>query len=96
MSGANMVALYESGEELEELFSPGFMERYTNFKTFEEFRFSGAVFVDWSAGFIVGPREAFNCCVRGKTTFQSWEEMYQAARAFQNARCQNRALPEPG
>jgi hypothetical protein len=74
-----LVAINESREELEKLFNDEFMGRNTNFSSFEEFRFSGAVFVNWDADFIVAPREAFDRCVRGKTRFKSWEEMYKAA-----------------
>lgn len=74
-----MVALYESREELEVLFNDDFMKKYTKFGTFEEFTFSGAVFVNWRADFIVEDRKAFDCCVKGKTIFQTWEEMYAKA-----------------
>ncbi|MDF2656711.1 MAG: hypothetical protein K0R19_3185 [Bacillota bacterium] len=74
-----MLAIYESNEELEALFHDGFMKKYTNYESFEEFRFAGAVFVNWSADFIVGDRMAFDCCVKGKTAFESWDEMYQTA-----------------
>lgn len=76
---SRMVALYESAEELEALFNSSFMKKYTNYQTFEEFRFAGAVFVNWSADFVVGDRMAFDCCVKGKTQFHSWEHMYQTA-----------------
>lgn len=76
---SRMVAIYESKEELEALFNESFMKKYTNYQTFEEFRFAGAVFINWSADFVVGDRMAFDCCVKGKTTFNSWEHMYQTA-----------------
>ncbi len=74
-----MVALYETREELQELFNDEFMREYTNFSTFEEFTFSGAVFVNWKADFIVEDRKAFDCCVKGKTSFHTWNEMYEKA-----------------
>lgn len=76
---SRMVALYESKEELEALFNDDFMRKYTNYESFEEFRFAGAVFINWNADFIVGDRMAFDCCVKGKTVFGSWESMYQTA-----------------
>lgn len=76
---SRMVALYESKEELEEMFNDRFMQKYTNYETFEEFRFAGAVFINWSADFVVGDRMAFDCCVKGKTKFNNWEHMYQTA-----------------
>ena len=74
-----MIAIYESKEELKNLFHSGFIQEYTNFRTFEEFMFSGAVFVNWNADFIVGDRMAFDACVKGKTRFETWEEMYREA-----------------
>jgi len=74
-----MVALYESREELQSLFNDKFMRTYTRFETFEEFTFSGAVFVNWKADFIVEDRKAFDCCAKGKTSFQTWDEMYTKA-----------------
>ncbi len=76
---SRMVALYESDEELDCLFNQQFMQRYTNYNSFEEFRFAGAVFINWSADFVVGDRMAFDSCVKGKTKFSNWEQMYQAA-----------------
>ena len=76
---SRMVALYESNEELEEMFNDRFMKKYTNYNSFEEFRFAGAVFINWSSDFIVGDRMAFDSCVKGKTKFNSWEHMYQTA-----------------
>ncbi len=35
---SRMVALYESNEELEEMFNDRFMKKYTNYNSFEEFR----------------------------------------------------------
>ena len=80
-TGSRMVALYETRAELEALFNPEFMQRYTRFETFEEFTFSGAVFVRWSSDFIVEDRKAFDCCVKGKTQFDTWQEMYDRAYA---------------
>ncbi len=79
---SRMVALYETREELEKLFSERFMLEFTSFANFEEFTFSGAVFVNWQAGFIVGDRTAFDCCVQGKTCFKTWDEMYRKAVEF--------------
>ena len=82
---SRMVALYESRQELGELFSDRFMRAYTSFASFEEFTFSCAVFVNWQADFIVGDRTAFDCCVQGKTSFKTWDEMYRKAIEFGKA-----------
>lgn len=79
---SRMVALYETREELAELFSDRFMRKYTSFKDFEEFTFSCAVFVNWRADFVVGDRTAFDNCVQGKTIFTTWAEMYNKAIEF--------------
>lgn len=76
---SRMVAIYEGREELQDLFNDCFMQKYTNYQNFEEFQFAGAVFINWSADFVVGDRTAFDCCVKGKTVFGSWEHMYQTA-----------------
>lgn len=81
---SKLVAIYESRDELEDLFNEQFMKTYTNFAAFEEFRFSGAVFVDWNADFIVAPRAALDCCVRGKTQFETWAEMYNTAKSLKD------------
>lgn len=75
-----MVAIYETRDELEALFNEDFMRQNTNLASFEEFRFSSAVFVNWNAKFIVTSREALDCCVKGKTRFNTWEAFYQAAQ----------------
>ncbi|MGF6375907.1 hypothetical protein M2140_000977 [Clostridiales Family XIII bacterium PM5-7] len=87
-----MVALYESREELEQLFHDDFMQKYTTFQTFEEFTFSGAVFVKWNADFIVEDRQAFDCCVKGKTRFNTWQEMYDKAYEEKEATKDERAI----
>lgn len=76
---SRMVALYETKEELANLFNSRFMQKYTNYTDFDEFRFAGAVFINWSSDFVVGDRTAFDCCVKGKTIFATWEQMYQKA-----------------
>ncbi len=81
-AASRMVALYETRQELEELFSERFMREFTSFANFEEFTFSCAVFVNWQADFIVGDRTAFDCCVQGKTRFTTWDEMYRKATEF--------------
>ncbi len=74
-----MVAIYESKEELQALFTNAFMKKYTHYNSFEEYTYSTAVFINWSADFVVGDRFAFDSSVQGKTQFKTWDEMYQRA-----------------
>ena len=74
-----MVALYEDSSELESMFNDDFMHKYTNFKSFEEYKFSTAVFINWNTDFVVGDRNAFDSSVQGKTVFSTWNEMYERA-----------------
>lgn len=76
-----MIALYETHEELNRLFNDPFMRKYTNFASFDEYKFSTAVFINWNTDFVVGDRNAFDSSVQGKTTFSTWNEMYEKARA---------------
>lgn len=74
-----MVALYEDHDELERMFNDEFMQKYTNYKSFEEYKFSTAVFINWQSDFVVGDRTAFDNSVKGKTIFSTWNEMYEKA-----------------
>lgn len=80
----SLVRIAETKEELFELFSDEFMKKYTNLDSFEAFTFSSAVFIQWQAEDIIGTREAFDCCVKGKTQFNTWEEMYRTAVHFKS------------
>lgn len=56
-----------------------FMAAHTRFPTFEGFRYSSAVFVNWSADELVYNEEVLNNFVRESTQFGSWDEMVQTA-----------------
>lgn len=77
------VVIEETKEQLQKLFNEAFMQKYTNFNNFEEFAFSGAVFVNWNAVPVIGTRAAFDHCVIGTSQFNSWEEMYRKALSEQ-------------
>jgi hypothetical protein len=76
----SFLVLQESLEELYELFDEHFMKEFTNFNNFEEFTFSGAVFVNWQTPEIMSARKNFDYCVIGKTKFDTWNEMYLKAK----------------
>ena len=69
----------ELKELLERIFSDGFMQNHTRFQTFEAFRYSSAVFVNWEGEQLIYPRVAFDNFVKESTNFDSWEEMVRAA-----------------
>lgn len=60
---------------LAEIFTDEFMQAKTNFKTFEGFQFSSAVFVNWKSDIMVYNEEVLDNFVRESTKFSSWEEM---------------------
>ena len=64
---------------LEEIFTDRFMAKYTNFETFESFRYSSAVVVNWESDVLIYARERLDAIVRESTQFSSWEEMVRSA-----------------
>lgn len=65
----------EFKQRLKEIFTDEFMQAETNFKTFEGFQYSSAVFVNWKADVMVYNSEILDNFVRESTRFSSWEEM---------------------
>lgn len=73
-------------ELLGRIMNDGFMAAHTRFPTFEGFRYSSAVFVNWNADELVYNEEVLNNFVRESTQFGSWDEMVRAATdAYFNA-----------
>ncbi len=66
-------------ELLEKILNDGFMARHTRFQSFEGFRYSSAVFVNWNAEQLVYNEEVFDNFVRESTEFESWDEMVKTA-----------------
>lgn len=66
-------------ELLEKILNDDFMGRYTRFQSFEGFRYSSAVFVNWNAEQLVYNEEVFDNFVRESTDFESWDEMVKSA-----------------
>ena len=65
----------------ESIFTDAFMKTHTNFESFEYFRYSSAVIVDWTAAEMVYNEELLDLFVRESTRFQSFDEMIRAAVA---------------
>ena len=65
----------------EGIFSDAFMQRHTNFESFEFFRYSSAVITDWTAAEMVYNEELLDLFVRESTCFHSFNEMIRAAVA---------------
>lgn len=64
---------------LETVFTDEFMQKYTNFQSFEGFRYSSAVITNWNADRMVYSRLLMDNFVRESTRFSSWDEMVMAA-----------------
>ena len=64
---------------LERIFHDDFMRRHTQFQSFEGFRYSSAVFVNWNADQMIYDEEVFDNFVRESTEFSSWDEMVRTA-----------------
>jgi len=69
-----------SGEKsFEELFTPNFMNRFTNFSNFEELLTAGNFVVNSQEDFENIPDDEFDEHIRATTKFDSWEEMMNKA-----------------
>ena len=64
---------------LNKIFSDEFMEKHTNFKNFDGFRYSSAVMASWDAPRLVYSLTVFDNFVKESTEFDSWDEMVKAA-----------------
>ena len=66
-------------ELMGKIMNDGFMAENTRFPSFEGFRYSSAVFVNWNSDQLVYNEEVFNNFVKESTRFESWDEMVQTA-----------------
>ena len=66
---------------LEDIFTEDFMKANTRFESFEGFRYSSAVIVNWKADTLIYARSLMDSFVRESTNFSSWEELVCAATA---------------
>lgn len=64
---------------LDQVFSDDFMVEHTRFASFEAFRYSSAVFVNWNADQLVYDETVFDRFVGESTQFTTWDEMVRAA-----------------
>ena len=65
---------------LEDIFTDDFMQEYTRFESFEGFRYSSAVMVNWKADTLI---YAF---VKESTDFATWDEMVRSATGLRYRR----------
>lgn len=72
-----------AGEEfwqlLNTIFTDEFMQKYTNFESFEYFRYSSAVMVNWTGPYMIYQEEVFNNFVIESTQFDKWDDMVMKA-----------------
>ena len=64
---------------LDLIFTDEFMQKHTNFESFEYFRYSSAVIVNWCGAFMVYQETVFDNFVVESTEFESWAQMVTAA-----------------
>lgn len=64
---------------LEDIFTDDFMGDNTRFESFEGFRYSSAVMVNWKADTIVYAPLLLDAFVKESTRFESWDEMVRTA-----------------
>ena len=69
----------EMKDLLAEIFDDAFMQTNTRFQSFEGFRYSSAVFVNWNSDQLVYNEEVFDNFVKESTRFSTWDEMVQTA-----------------
>lgn len=71
----------EKGEsvQFDDLFNQVFMEKYTQFSSFDDFLKAGGFVVESQEEFEAIPDQDMNDHVSKTTNFRSWEEMFHAA-----------------
>ena len=79
----------EMRELMERMFHEDFMREHTRFQSFEGFRYSSAVFVNWNSDQLIYNEALLDRFVQESTQFSSWEEMVRTAadQCFQPAAC---------
>jgi hypothetical protein len=61
------------------IFNDAFMQEYTNCKSFDEFMFSSAVFINWDSDLLVYSKSQFDMFVSEVSVFSTWDEMLKKA-----------------
>lgn len=69
----------EFWEMLEIMFTDEFMKTYTNFESFEYFRYSSAVMVNWGGAEMIYHKKVFDHFVCESTKFGTWDDMVMKA-----------------
>ena len=64
---------------LNQIFDEDFMRSNTRFSSFEGFRYSSAVFVNWNTDEMVYDETVFNNFINESTNFSTWDEMVRTA-----------------
>ena len=64
---------------LEDIFTDDFMQQHTRFESFDGFKFSSAVMVNWKADTIVYAPLLLDSFVKESTQFSNWDEMVRSA-----------------
>jgi|GEM_PF-2190410 hypothetical protein len=65
----------ETKQNLRLIFNEVFMQEYTNCRSFDEFMFSSAVFINWDSSLLVYSKAQFDIFVSEATSFKTWDEM---------------------
>ncbi len=80
MEGYVYVEMDEKTKKLlEVIFTDEFMEKHTNFKNFEGFKYSSAVITNWNSEYMVYAKLLMDNFVKESTCFSEWDEMVIAA-----------------
>lgn len=67
-------------KKIEDVLNNEFMQKYTNFFSFRELKFSSMVWIDWNMGDVVYTRTSLlDRLIAGSSQFATWEEMYKQA-----------------
>ena len=74
---------------LQEIFTDEFMQKHTNFESFEYFRYSSAVITNWEADPMIYDEDLLDWFVFESTEFQNFNEMVRAAAAWRTAQNKN-------
>ena len=69
----------EMKDLLNRIFTDTFMQANSRFQSFEGFRYSSAVFVNWNADQLIYDDVVFNHFVKESTRFSTWDDMVLAA-----------------
>ena len=66
-------------EMLEDIFTEEFMRKYTRHESFESFKYSSMVFINWNADVLVYDGRLLDLFVKESTDFDNFEDMVKTA-----------------